>query len=166
MLIGRPEFIRQPHWIVLGLAMCCFWGCGSKAPEGPELIPVTGTVRMEGQPLAGATVTFNPVSGTVGNGAFGVTDAEGKFSLTDFSGEIGCPAGDYGVTFSKITQPDGSPIPPNASRAEVGMVEQLPVFYVEFKPQTIIQGANVKAPESSFEFILDPKMKPPASFFH
>ena len=140
-------------------------GCGSGVEPGPPLIPVTGTARLDGKPLVGATVMFNPTPGTPGNGGFGVTDAEGKFTLTDYSGNPGCPEGDYGVTFTKITQPDGSPIPPGAQRGEVGMVEQMPPVYTVFKPHAIIQGAKVKPPSSQLEFILDSKLKPPPSFY-
>ncbi len=141
-------------------------GCGG-GPSGPtlEMIPVTGRVVMDGQPLAGATVMFNPAGETKGNGGFGLTDAEGKFTITDYQQNPGCPPGDYGVTFSKITQPDGSPIPPGAQRGEVGMVEQVPPVYSQFKPHAIIQGATVKAPESTFEFRLESKFKPPHNFF-
>lgn len=125
------------------------------------MIPTSGTVWLDGKPLAGATVMFNPVPGTKGNGGFGVTDAEGKFKLTDYQENPGCPEGDYGVTFTKITQPDGSPIPPGAQRGEVGMVEQMPLVYTVFAAHAIVQGAKVKGPEAIFDFRLDSKLKPP-----
>lgn len=140
-------------------------GCGGKVDSGPALVPVTGKVILDGKPLVGATVTFNPTQGTPGNGAFGVTDAEGKFTLTDYSLNPGCPAGDYGVTFSRMTQPDGSPIPNGANRGEVGMVEQMPTVYTIFKPHAIIQGAKVPASGAQFDFLLDSKLRPPPSLF-
>jgi hypothetical protein len=51
-------------------------GCG---PTGPVVIPVTGTVTLDGAPVVKASVMFQPVAG--GNPAIGETDAEGKFSL-------------------------------------------------------------------------------------
>ncbi len=140
-------------------------GCGDSKSEGPKLIPVTGTVRLDGKPLSGATLMFNPMAGTGGNGGFAVTDAEGKFSLTDYGSQPGCPVGDYGVTFTKITQPDGSPIPKGAQRGEVGMEEQLPVFYTVFRPDAVLVQAKVVEPSSTFEFVLDSKIKPPPSFY-
>ena len=54
-------------------------GCGAKFP----LVPVSGTVRMDGEPLAGAFVVFSPVEPAAGSAriATGVTDARGQFSL-------------------------------------------------------------------------------------
>lgn len=138
-------------------------GGGSSGPTVP-MVPVTGTVRLDSEPLVGAVVMFHPIGTTKGNGGFAITDDEGKFSLTDHNMRPGCPPGEYGVTFSKITQPDGSPIPPGAQRGEVGMVEQIPAVYSEFKPHTIIQGATVKTTETSLDFRLDSKFRPPHSF--
>jgi len=148
---------------VLLLALC---GCGGGVQgSGLEMIPVTGIVRLDGQPLTAATVLFNPLPGTKGNGGYGVTDAEGKFSVIDYQEVPGCPPGEYAVTFTKITQPDGSPIPPGAQRGEVGMVEQIPKAYTIFKPEMVITAASVKTPASEFEFALDSKMKPPRQLF-
>ena len=145
-----------PHaWLVLLLAGC---GAATAAPD-LNLVPVTGTVMLDGKPLANATVLFNPLQGTKGTGGYGVTDAEGKFSIKHRSEKEGCEAGDYGVTFTKITQPDGSPLPPNADRATVGMVEQIPAAYVQFDPSAVLEKAKVVSPSTTLEFRLDPKKK-------
>ncbi|QDV18259.1 hypothetical protein Pan153_29160 [Gimesia panareensis] len=141
-------------------------GCGgSDSGPGIDMIPVSGSVVMDGKPLVGAMVEFHPTGGTKGNGAFGLTDEAGKFTLTDFHSNPGCPPGEYGVTFSKLTQPDGSPIPPDSPQGGVGMKEQIPPAYNLFKPNSIVQAATVKSPESTFEFQLDSKFKPPQSFY-
>ena len=61
---------------ILGLA-----GCGGS--DGFQLAPVSGTITLDGQPLAGATVSFQPAGGgaTVGPGSGAVTDASGKYEL-------------------------------------------------------------------------------------
>ena len=130
-------------------------GCGG-SDSGPDIdmIPVSGSVAMDGQPLVGAMVEFHPTGGT-----------KGKFTLTDFHSNPGCPPGEYGVTFSKLTLPDGSPIPPNSQQGGVGMKEQIPPAYNLFKPHAIVQAAKVNAPESEFEFKIDSKFKPPRSFY-
>jgi hypothetical protein len=65
------------------LVVLCLAGCGSGA--GYKLAPVSGKVTLDGQPLAGATVTFQPEAsskeGTAGPGSAAVTDAAGKFVL-------------------------------------------------------------------------------------
>lgn len=155
---GMRDVTRRGGCVLL-LALC---GCGGGATgSGLEMIPVTGMVRLDGKPLTSATVMFNPLPGTKGNGGYGVTNAEGKFSVIDYQETPGCPPGEYAVTFTKITQPDGSPIPPGAQRGEVGMVEQIPKAYTIFKPEMVITAATVKTPASDFEFALDSKMKPP-----
>jgi len=141
-------------------------GCGgSNSGPDTEMIPVSGSVAMDGQPLVGAMVEFHPTAGTKGNGGFGLTDEAGKFTLTDYHSNPGCPPGEYGVTFSKITLPDGSPIPPDSQQGGVGMKEQIPPVYNLFKPDAIIQGATVKGPESIFDFQLNSKLKPPRAFY-
>ncbi len=120
---------------------------------------------MDGKPLAGAMVEFHPTGQTAGNGGFGLTDDSGRFTLSDYHSNPGCPPGEYGVTFSKITQPDGSPLPPDAQRGQVAMEEQIPPAYNLFKPHSIVQAASVKGPESTFDFELDSNFKPPRSFF-
>lgn len=50
-------------------------GCGG---SDLELIPVTGTVTYQGQPVAGATVVFQPESGPPSTAT---TDDEGRFEM-------------------------------------------------------------------------------------
>ena len=50
-------------------------GCGE---DGPDFAPVTGTVTYKGEPVADASVIFQPEAGPV---AAGTTDAQGKFTL-------------------------------------------------------------------------------------
>ena len=65
------------------LVILCLAGCGSGA--GYKVVPVSGKITLDGQPLAGATVTFQPEAsgkeGTAGPGSAAVTDAAGKFVL-------------------------------------------------------------------------------------
>ena len=79
-------------------------GCGD---SGPSLIPVTGTLSLDGLPLSFKSLTLSPVEGTSGHGAAGYTDGAGSFKLLavvpgairDFNG---CPPGRYRVA---ITEP-------------------------------------------------------------
>jgi hypothetical protein len=48
--------------------------------------PVSGRVTLDGQPLAGASVTFQPmakegITAQLGMGSYGKTDADGRYSL-------------------------------------------------------------------------------------
>jgi hypothetical protein len=53
-------------------------GCGA-ASDQPELGQVKGTVTLDGKPLSGMAVVFQPDNGRP---AHGRTDAEGKYELT------------------------------------------------------------------------------------
>lgn len=93
--------------MVVSLAGC--GGTGEPA-DRPARAPVTATVTYNG-PVAGATVTFF-AKDTKGKGAFGLTDANGKATLTTFTDTVGDGAipGDYTVTVTKTEgggQPEG-----------------------------------------------------------
>ena len=87
--------------VVLVLAGC---GGGSKRPK---LYPATGTVTLDGKPLADATVSFVPA---VGPPSDGKTDASGKFTIMT-SGQPGAPFGPNKVTVSKFTGTATMPSP-------------------------------------------------------
>lgn len=61
-------------------------GCGS---EGFTLAPTSGRVTVDGKPVAGLRVAFEPVASgdrpIPGPEAIGVTDEEGRFSLSTMS---------------------------------------------------------------------------------
>ncbi|MGC1273533.1 MAG: hypothetical protein WBC44_07470 [Planctomycetaceae bacterium] len=112
-----------------GTALAILGGCGGPS-DGPErLVPVSGTVVMENQPVDGVAVIFIPGEGTKGTGAVGVSDAEGKFTLMHQSGEQGIEPGSYGVSFSRMRMPNGSPIPEGQSAADVGAVDAVPAHF-------------------------------------
>lgn len=78
----------------LSLVLLLPWlaGCGN------GLVSVSGTVRLDGKPVAEAGVVFHPVEG--GAPASGVTDAQGRYQLSAGS-RPGALAGEYRVTVSK-----------------------------------------------------------------
>ncbi|WP_145101830.1 hypothetical protein [Rosistilla carotiformis] len=69
-------------------------------------VPVTGTLTLDGEPLAFKSLTLTPIEGTAGGGASGYSDGQGKYQLLamvpgaiqDFNG---CPPGRYRVTVSE-----------------------------------------------------------------
>ncbi len=64
--------------IVASLLTLAQSGCGGGGDQ-PELGQVTGTVTLDGKPLVGVAVVFQPENGRP---ARGMTDAEGKYELT------------------------------------------------------------------------------------
>ncbi len=89
-------------------------GCGEDVPEevAPPLAPVSVTVTIDDAPAEDVSVRFVPTGSSTGEGAFVMTDATGRYELIYRTGDKGIPAGEYSVVFSKLVQPDGSPIPP------------------------------------------------------
>jgi hypothetical protein len=81
--------------MVLALAVVvCVSGCG----KGPKLVPVSGTVTMDGQPLADAMVTFTYTDHP--RPAAGRTDANGAFKLI-YNNRVGGPIGSAKVMIRK-----------------------------------------------------------------
>ena len=116
--------------LCLGLVCITFIGCaGEPALKVPDLAPVTGTVTMDGSPLAGAVLSFLPKGNTSGQVAMATTDASGHYALSYSNGMEGCPSGEYQVFISKLVTPDGNPIPEGQTAADVGAVDMIPARY-------------------------------------
>lgn len=64
-------------------------GCGGPSDQ-PELGQVTGTVTLDGQPLSGVAVVFQPDNGRPASGR---TDAEGRYELTYIRETLGTKIG-------------------------------------------------------------------------
>jgi hypothetical protein len=69
------------HTLPVLLGLLLLTGCG-----GPKfrIGPVSGRITLDGQPLAKAHVSFQPIASgnpNPGPGSFGVTDADGRFEL-------------------------------------------------------------------------------------
>ena len=79
---------------MVGMALS---GCG---PSYPETIPVTGSVSLDGKPVAGAAVVFTPEEGHL---ATGTTDGSGQFELSTFQLGDGALPGKHRVTVAKTT---------------------------------------------------------------
>lgn len=73
-------------------------GCGKKGRK-LDLVPVTGKITLEGQPVEGATVTFSPKG--KGNAAAAITGKDGTYRLKTFDQE-GAEPGSYDVSVTKI----------------------------------------------------------------
>ncbi len=81
-------------------------GCGSSYDVGK----VSGTVTLDGEPLAGAVVTFSPTKG--GAPSFGRTDASGKYTLQYTRDTAGAEIGEHSVSVSTHTSGDPDADPP------------------------------------------------------
>ncbi len=119
------------------LTMCS--GCGGHAKGLPELGQVTGTVTLDGQPLAGARVRFEPqVAAAMSNG---LTDASGEYELWYTSDVKGAAVGSHLVRIET---------PPNPDPASGAMPVMLPAKYNTDSTLT----ADVKAGKNALNFEL------------
>jgi hypothetical protein len=116
--------------LVLGaVAILSTTGCGGRADLGS----VTGTITLDGQPLADAIVTFEP--GVGGAPSRAITDAKGHYQLRYTRELLGAKVGEHVVSVStfRSANPDAEPprpavpeqVPPRFNgdtelRAEVG----------------------------------------------
>ena len=88
-------------------------GC-SQGPKAPTTVPVSGTIKYNGQPLAQATVSFIQKGVTDVTArqhpAHATTDDQGRYTLLTFVNPKEFPGavpGDYAVTVSKVEAAGG-----------------------------------------------------------
>jgi hypothetical protein len=87
---------------MLALLAPSLMGCGGSGR--PSLIKVTGTVTLDGVPLEGAIIAFQPITDAKAKfqrPSAGVTDASGKFELGTYAIDDGAPIGKYKVGILK-----------------------------------------------------------------
>jgi hypothetical protein len=82
------------------ILVCTLFLNGCSNSDRPKLAKVSGTVTLDKMPVAGAAVMFMPVGG--GRPAQGLTDAQGKFTLTTFDDGDGAIIGEHKVTVTKM----------------------------------------------------------------
>jgi hypothetical protein len=71
-------------------------------PNEKETTPVSGVVKVNGEPGHGVQVTLNPVGGMDASNptmSVGEGDLEGKFRISTYGGNDGAPPGEYMLTF-------------------------------------------------------------------
>jgi Carboxypeptidase regulatory-like domain len=93
------RFLPTITSVVVSLGLC---GCSSdnSTSSRPRVVPVSGRVLANGQPLVGAHVTFTNMQAN--RSAYAKTDAEGKFTLTTFKPNDGAVPGKQQISVSKL----------------------------------------------------------------
>lgn len=108
-------FSVKRRWLpcaAIGLALAAGCAKGSKERQF-DLTPVSGTVTLDGKPLADADVGF-AFQGVPPEGFFGSaarTDSQGRYELQT-GAKKGAVAGSYRVTVSRIVAPSGVTLNP------------------------------------------------------
>ncbi len=94
---------------MIGLGVSLLAGCGS---DGPSLVPVTGTLTYNGEPMAGAEVSFAPDAGNpVDTPGIDVTGPDGTFSAK-YRNRKGLAPGKYKVLVRKVEIDETANVPP------------------------------------------------------
>ena len=106
-MITFRRVVRPFTFIAIAIALTS--GC-QKTDNRLRRVPVSGVVQYKGQPVADATVLFDPVGSTPA--ATGTTDTSGRFQLTTFDTNDGASPGEYKVIVRKIQVISGGKSPP------------------------------------------------------
>lgn len=102
--------------VFAGMMAALLAGCGG---DGIKRAPIVGLLTLEGSPLANASIDFTPQGKTEGIGAIGTSDSQGKFEvISSRKGHEGIPPGEYTVRVSLFMNPDGTPLPRDATQAD------------------------------------------------
>ena len=132
--------LSSATWFTAALA-CGLVGCNGGDPYATT--PVSGVVTCQGKPVANATVNFTPqpqegrAEGRRGRVALGITDQEGRFTLTTFENNDGAIVGKHTVSVGlNIDESTGaSPtknFPCSGSTIEVVVERGVKEYKVEF----------------------------------
>jgi len=87
--------------------LCLLFGCfGSE-----KIVPVSGLVTLDGEPLTGAVVGFEPIAQDgdleAGYGSYAKTDDQGRYALRSLKNEEGALVGQHRVSVSTVMGREG-----------------------------------------------------------
>src|SRR5437879_6432336 len=103
-----------PYRLFLGFALIVSMaGCSGNDRPVRQKVNVT----LEGEPLAGVTVTFMSTANK--RPAWGTTDEEGSFELTTYAAEDGAVPGEYKIIVNSATPPGAGDLPEGLISPEV-----------------------------------------------
>jgi hypothetical protein len=139
--------IRSVTGLVCAVLLLTLVGCAGNTGQPPvELVPVEGTITLDGQPLAGASVMFG------GGAAMGETDDNGHYVLGQGE-KKGCPVGEYQVIIEKWVMPDGSLYKSaDMSPMDAGAKQEIPAKYSNMESTEL--KASVSAGGGTIDFEL------------
>jgi hypothetical protein len=142
---------KTPRFFVSAssIGLLAIMGCSQPDYRDGELVGVTGTVTLNGDPLPAARVRFED---TDGFGAEGITDVMGEYRLMCDSGRTGCAPGRKQVRIT-LAGPREVGVRPDAVSGDEGggAFKTLPAIY---NTQTILT-ADVSASNRTFDFPLE-----------
>jgi hypothetical protein len=126
-------------WTAALIAIAAAAGCSGSRPAGrPPVYPSAGTVTLDGRPLAGATVLFQPVD-PAGKPGTAVTDADGRFTAQTFDPGDGLTEGGHRVAVQKsgFVDKQGNPVREIREPGDAKEVHETPKKYEDFQTSGI-----------------------------
>ncbi len=142
--------MRFTWFMIVAVAVLATLGCGS-GKKRLDTVPISGIVTLDGTPVEGAKVVYNPTSANE-RPASGVTDSSGRYKLTTQDPGDGALAGTYLVMISK-TETES----PTSQAIKPGMTDE---EATKAAMEAYVKGG--KAQPKSTEF-LPAKYKNPAT---
>ena len=101
----RGWFFETSGTRLLLSALACIMLVGCSRGDRPPLAPVSGVVTLNGKPLAGVKVVFQPQTG---HASMGITDQNGRYELIYIRDVKGAMLGKHRVEISKQSE-EGAP---------------------------------------------------------
>jgi hypothetical protein len=113
---------QSAAWVGSALLVGLLVGCSSGPSDTPPLGHVSGTILLDGQPLANAQVEFNPAAG---RGSVATTDANGQYVLKYTNELEGAVLGTHTVSISTGVAPSSG----EGGAGQSGSPERIPPKY-------------------------------------
>jgi hypothetical protein len=104
-------------------AACVVIAISAGCSNNPDYLPVQGSVYLDGEPVAKASIMFHPEEG--GRPAWAITGDDGSFALTTFESGDGALLGDHVVTITLAQErpPGKQPQNPNFTNENASVME-------------------------------------------
>lgn len=135
--------------VLLGVSVLAA-GCGGGASDAPRTVRVKGEVLYQGKPVPQLSVAFIPEKGLL---ASGMTDDNGKFTLTTNKAGDGAAVGVYKVAIRFV--PDEIPEMPGFPGAKTKPpASPIPAKYADAKTSGLTQTVDEDAAKNNFTFEL------------
>ncbi|MCC9604684.1 carboxypeptidase-like regulatory domain-containing protein [Blastopirellula sp. JC732] len=115
------RMISNSPWLALAIMTAAFVGCGNDLPPVGE---VYGTVKLNGEPVEGCQVMFEPIAG--GRSSSAMTDADGRYTLRYNGDADGALLGKHKV---RLITARGTRRDDNGRIVDPGVKEKLPKEY-------------------------------------
>lgn len=130
--------------VLLSLVLLC--GCGSKY----EIAPVSGKVTLDGEPLDGALVSFEPLAQgdnlEAGYGSYGECDEDGNFQLKSLHDENGAIVGPHRVLITTMKGTEG----PNGEMIMTSQ-ERVPEKYMDYNDPLKFEVPSGGSDQANFD---------------